>query len=195
MSHEWLAEHHKEEPTTHLSMAVQGLKEFNARKKMRGAIFSVSALNRVKYLTKCMEMKIKPNSAVVKLLDSTEEQEEDLTVMDFTNNYLGAKGIHAALASVADSTTIHTLKLAGNQMENDAVGIVVEMLRTHPTITSVDLSNNPITQLAGRQILGLLQENHNIIELNMAETYVQESMIAKINAQLERNQRPNNKVA
>lgn len=92
------------------------LKKFNARKKMRGAIFSIQAAHRAIYLARCMEMNIKPNSGVVKILDT---KEDDLTILDFNNNYLGVKGLTAALASIQESNTVHTLKLKNNQLDNN----------------------------------------------------------------------------
>eukprot|EP00993_Chasmostoma_nieuportense_P000478 NODE_1440_length_1504_cov_31.545389_g1365_i0.p1 GENE.NODE_1440_length_1504_cov_31.545389_g1365_i0~~NODE_1440_length_1504_cov_31.545389_g1365_i0.p1 ORF type:complete len:473 (+),score=135.13 NODE_1440_length_1504_cov_31.545389_g1365_i0:57-1475(+) len=172
-----------------LPEAQKHLKDFGARRKMRGTIFGLAAAHRVSYLTQCTELAIKPNSGLVKQLKECEDDE--LEVLDLTGNYLGAKGLKAAFGTISQSDTVTTLKLPNNQIDNTGVAVIVEGLKFHPSVTSVDLSHNPITQLAGRQLLTLIQTNNLIKELKLEETYVKDTLLQKINAQLQRNAKPN----
>eukprot|EP01012_Entosiphon_sulcatum_P008648 TRINITY_DN14747_c0_g1_i1.p1 TRINITY_DN14747_c0_g1~~TRINITY_DN14747_c0_g1_i1.p1 ORF type:complete len:472 (-),score=106.16 TRINITY_DN14747_c0_g1_i1:242-1657(-) len=179
LQHPWLAQQQKDE---HLTQAITELMVFNARTKLRGATFGLEAVHRLMYITRCKELQIKPNSAMVKQLDQT----TDLEVLDLTNNYVGPKGLQAALQAITGSN-VTTLRLADNQIDNDGLQIVLDVVKTHPSITSLDLSNNPLSQLAGRQLLTLLQEDHNIIELKLENTFIKDMMLKKIEAQVERN--------
>eukprot|EP01006_Ploeotia_vitrea_P006548 TRINITY_DN13714_c0_g1_i1.p1 TRINITY_DN13714_c0_g1~~TRINITY_DN13714_c0_g1_i1.p1 ORF type:complete len:495 (-),score=59.01 TRINITY_DN13714_c0_g1_i1:125-1609(-) len=168
----------------HLEEAMRDLKLYTARQKFRGAILGVEAAHRVMYFLQCKELEIKPNSALSKQL---EDNGEEITEMDLSNNYLGAKGLQAALQTIQNSETIHTLKLKDNQIDNAAVTIIVDCLKTHSSITAIDLSSNPISQLAGRQLLHLLQQNHRIVDMSLEGTYIKPTFMKKINAQLARN--------
>eukprot|EP01010_Urceolus_cornutus_P001759 NODE_232_length_1960_cov_330.654631_g182_i0.p1 GENE.NODE_232_length_1960_cov_330.654631_g182_i0~~NODE_232_length_1960_cov_330.654631_g182_i0.p1 ORF type:complete len:501 (+),score=94.08 NODE_232_length_1960_cov_330.654631_g182_i0:106-1608(+) len=185
--------------TDFIDETITELKNFNARRKIKGCFFGVKAAHRVIYLAKCTEMSLKPNSALVKQLQAEEETDEDgdgnaavdLTVLDLSQNYLGVKGLGAALAAIADSDTINTVKINNNQIDNAGVVVIVTALRTHPGVTSLDLSGNPITQLAGRHLLSLVQNNRKIVELNLTGTYVKDAVLFKINTQLKRNAKQN----
>jgi len=182
LQHYWLQ---GKRPQIDLPETRTKLKEFNAQQKIKGAVFNILAQNRVLYLTKCQELNVKkPNSQLMKQL---EQEEEDLTVIDLEDNYLGTKGLAAALATIAESDTVHTLKLANNHIDNAGVAVIVETLRTHRSITSLDLSNNPISQLAGRQLLILVQDNRNIVDMKLQNTHLKREFLVKMDGQLQKN--------
>jgi serine/threonine protein kinase len=168
--------------SAHLSEALTELRSF-AKQKFRRGIFTLDAVRRLRYISKCKELGIKTNSALVNQLDAAE-----LTVLDLNNNYVGTKGLQAALDSIAESTTVSTVRLNDNQIDKEGVAIVSDTLKHHPTVTSVDLSNNPISKLAARTLLSLIQTNTNIVELKLNNTEVDAAFMKKIEAQLERNQ-------
>eukprot|EP00906_Rhabdomonas_costata_P027573 RCo039131 len=170
-----------------LAETTENLKTFKARQKLRGAIFGMEAVHRLMYVSKCKELSVKPNTALVQQLAKEEAEEEDITVLDLSNNYLGVKGLKAALESLGPTSTIHTLKLCNNQIDNAGITVICECLKARTNITAIDLSGNPVTQLAGRQLLNLLQENRHIRALNLDQTFLKDTMLAKINAQLDRN--------
>eukprot|EP01012_Entosiphon_sulcatum_P023562 TRINITY_DN2863_c0_g1_i3.p1 TRINITY_DN2863_c0_g1~~TRINITY_DN2863_c0_g1_i3.p1 ORF type:complete len:218 (-),score=43.99 TRINITY_DN2863_c0_g1_i3:79-732(-) len=167
---------------THLEEALKDLKLFNAKQKFKVIIFAAEATHRMQYITKCKELGIKTNSALVQQLQAPE-----LTTLDLNSNYLGTKGLQAALAALSESTTVHTVKLRDNQIDNNGVTIICDLLKNHPSVTSVDLSNNPISQLAARHLLALIQTNHLIIDMKLDGTFVKPTFMTKIDAQLGRN--------
>ena len=79
------------------------------------------------------------------------------------------------------------LKLHHHPSASAGVAVIVETLRTHRSITSLDLSNNPISQLAGRQLLILVQDNRNIVDMKLQNTHLKREFLVKMDGQLQKN--------
>jgi len=183
LQHSWLR---GDRPETVLVTTKENLRQFNARSKTRGAVIGVMAIQRVLYLAKCQELRVKkPNSDLLQQLEAAPEK--DLSVLDLSHNYLGAKGLEAALAAISNLDTVHTIDLSDNHLDNGAITVLVQTLSQHPSVTALDLSRNPITQLAARQLLVFVQNNRNVERIDLADTYVKPVLLAKIQKHLELN--------
>jgi serine/threonine protein kinase len=181
LKHPWMKNHLDE----HLASTVEALKHFSAEKTWKRGIYGVEALNRILYLRKCTAMGVKPNSGIERLLT---EATESVTVIDLSKNYVGARGLMALLDVVENNHTVEALVLGNNGANNQVVERLCTMLRTHPSITSVNLNHNPISHLAGRMILYAIQVNPRIITLSLEGTVLQPVMLSRIALQLHRNQ-------
>ncbi|CCW66857.1 unnamed protein product [Phytomonas sp. Hart1] len=150
------------------------------------------------YLEACKRHGVKlPNPDLVKFLlahDSFSEIEE----IDVGNNYLGNRGILALLEVVKALPKIRFLNLSdqklyntdlnqGSVKGNATMDAVVALCGTHPTLTSLDLSRNPIGNYAGRRLLGLAQANPNLSRIELANTQVDFDLRQRIKAQCDGN--------
>ena len=154
LQHPWLKD---SQPDTHLPNLQARLSTFNAREKFKGAVFGVEAAHRMLYLTWCAKTNLKPNSGVLADMEAQPEEESD--VLDLNKNYVGSKGIPAIMQVVAAKAKLKKLMLAANEIENTDVSVVVSTLEKHPSVTHIDLSNNPLSRTAAKKLQYLVQKN------------------------------------
>eukprot|EP01013_Petalomonas_cantuscygni_P004909 TRINITY_DN1536_c0_g1_i1.p1 TRINITY_DN1536_c0_g1~~TRINITY_DN1536_c0_g1_i1.p1 ORF type:complete len:465 (+),score=125.27 TRINITY_DN1536_c0_g1_i1:328-1722(+) len=178
LQHPWLVSAAPDEPLPETQRALATLQ------KVKGAVHGIGAATRLLYLQKCKQLQQKANSGLVAML--TEMNDHNMSVCDLGTNYLGKRGIETLL-TILPSLRIRKLVLSDNQIDSEIVAVVVPHLRSHPTVSAVDLRRNPISMLGARQLLSLLQANQRICELQMdfeeCPSYRQ-----KVEDQLARNQ-------
>jgi serine/threonine protein kinase len=182
LEHPWLKTHNN----THLVESLEELKQFNALKSWRRGVFGVDAVNRILYLSKCTSHGVKPNTDVERLFT---ECTNEVTILDLSTNYVGAKGLLAVIDLVGENERIEKIVLGNNGVNNAVVEKLCAVLRKHKSVTSVDLSHNSVSHMAGRMLLHLIQMNNRIIELKLEGTQVMPTMLTRIQAQLARNRK------
>ena len=180
LAHPWL----RTTMNRDLADTVQGLETFSAQQTWRRGIFGVEAVNRILYLQRCTKVSLRPNSEVERLLT---EAQQPITELNLNNNYVGAKGLLVLLDTVQDNAGLTTIVLGNNGANNDVVEKLCTIMKGHPSLTSVNLDNNPISHLAGRMLLNCLQANPRIVELSLKGTVLHPPVLAKIALQLHRN--------
>eukprot|EP01064_Diplonema_japonicum_P016121 TRINITY_DN24132_c0_g1_i1.p1 TRINITY_DN24132_c0_g1~~TRINITY_DN24132_c0_g1_i1.p1 ORF type:complete len:472 (+),score=110.09 TRINITY_DN24132_c0_g1_i1:44-1417(+) len=183
LQHPWL-EGRSTAPDANLEETVTNLKEFNAVQQWRKGIFGVEAITRLQYAASCKELSLKPNSEIVKIFT---EATTTVHSLDLSKNYIGAKGLMALLPLVRDNDKIQTVILGNNGINNAVMEKFCQVLRKHPSLTSVDLSDNPISHMSGRYLLNALQTNTSITTCTLEGTAIMESTLKKIALQVDRN--------
>eukprot|EP01065_Artemidia_motanka_P041812 TRINITY_DN5474_c0_g1_i2.p1 TRINITY_DN5474_c0_g1~~TRINITY_DN5474_c0_g1_i2.p1 ORF type:complete len:569 (+),score=226.77 TRINITY_DN5474_c0_g1_i2:50-1708(+) len=174
-------------PTTHLEKTQEALLLFNAKQKLKGAIFGVQSLSRVAYVQKCLALGVKTNTAVVQKID-TGMISDETEHLDMRNNYVGAKGLIAILEMIQEGCpNVLTLNLAGNSVNNTVIDLLVEVAAAHPKLEAIDLSDNPLSYKAGQALLSLAKKNSRIKSIELVNTKIQEGILRQINTQLEVN--------
>lgn len=180
LKHEWLKNNIEE----NLVGTVELLKNFDAGTAWKKGIFGVEAVNRILYLTKCTNLKIKPNSAIERMLL---EAKEPVKVIDLTTNYVGPNGLLALLDVVERNPVIENVTFGCNGATNQVVERLCVIARNHPSLSTIVLDDNPISHLAGRMLLYTLQCNTRITTLSLKGTVLQPQMLARIALQLHKN--------
>lgn len=171
----------------HLGTTQDGIRDFNAREKVKGAVLGMQAVSRVTYMRKCLAMGVKANSAVEKKFD-TGHLGDDTELLDMRNNYLGPKGIMAVMEMVKEGCpSIKKIDLAGNNVNNTVITNLCDVCAAHPKVEHIDLSDNPLSFNAGMALLSLTKKNPRIQEVVLNNTKVQEGIMNQIHTQLERN--------
>jgi serine/threonine protein kinase len=188
LKHDWLRNNIDE----NLPGAVEQLKNFSAQGTWRRGVFGVEALNRILYLTRCTNLKIKPNTAIERLLL---EANEPIRAIDLTTNYVGPNGLLALLDVVERNPVIEELVLGCNGATNQVVERLCVIARNHPSLRTIVLDDNPISHLAGRMLLYTLQCNTRITNLSLKGTVLQPQMLARIALQLHKNRSKSEKAA
>ena len=121
----------------------------------------------------------KPSSTLAALLGSGKDLDEveDLPLDDI---YLGTRGVMALLDVVAQAPNFRKLDLSAQKLYNsdlspdavkgnEVVDRVVEVSQTHPQMTALDLSHNPLSNFAGRKLLQLVNHNEKVRERGKGE--------------------------
>lgn len=61
------------------------------------------------------------------------------------------------------------------------------MLKTHPRLTSLDLSHNQLSKQAGEELLALVKANPNLVNVNYAGNNIDVSLRLQLKAALDEN--------
>lgn len=89
-----------------------------------------------------------------------------LTCLHLSDNSIGER-VRELFDALQRTTTLHTLDLSFNKINDSAVVVIAEVLRTNQSIMKLDLSNNQIGK-GSRALLESLNFNGNIMELNLS---------------------------
>eukprot|EP00667_Euglena_gracilis_P002358 EG_transcript_2358 len=95
--------------------------------------------------------------------------------IDLGHNFVGAKGALAVVELVKTMPSVTALNLSGNSLDNDSIHALVKELRDHPALTSLDLSENPISVVAGQTLVKFVTQNPRIVKLNVEGTLMMKS--------------------
>ena len=151
------------------------------------------------YLLACKKHGVKrPNPKLVKFFQEEEPVAEDIEDLDLRGNYVGNRGILALMDVVEKLPNLRSLNLSNQALYNtdlsedsvkgnSTVDRVVDVLKTHPSATSLDLSQNPVSNYVGRKLLGLAQVNTKICKVEVADTRIDFELRKRIASQCERN--------
>lgn len=91
---------------------------------------------------------------------------------DFSRCYVGDRGALPLIRALQADPSFTALNLSSCGLSSGAVQALVDMLVTHPCITSLDVSNNPISDEGGVMLTWLLENNNNIVNCNIDKTYL-----------------------
>eukprot|EP01060_Flectonema_neradi_P002529 TRINITY_DN1158_c0_g1_i1.p1 TRINITY_DN1158_c0_g1~~TRINITY_DN1158_c0_g1_i1.p1 ORF type:complete len:563 (+),score=93.96 TRINITY_DN1158_c0_g1_i1:111-1799(+) len=189
LEHPFMTTKRESESAVHLKNTVANLEEFNAREKFKAAIFGIQSLSRVAYIQKCLSLGVKTNTGLIKSMDNG-ELGDDTTYLDMTTNYVGGKGLCAVLEMINEGCpNLRKINLRGCSVNNTVITALVDVALTHPKLETIDLSSNPLSYKAGTLILSLVKQNHQIKQIDLEDTKIQEGILRQINTQLELNKK------
>eukprot|EP01060_Flectonema_neradi_P014212 TRINITY_DN20921_c0_g1_i1.p1 TRINITY_DN20921_c0_g1~~TRINITY_DN20921_c0_g1_i1.p1 ORF type:complete len:500 (+),score=94.72 TRINITY_DN20921_c0_g1_i1:119-1618(+) len=127
----------------------------------------------------------KPNPEVVKLL------REGTEIIDLSDNYLGNRGLLAMLDTLQHIPNCKSINLKGQKIYNTDLSPssvkgntmldrLMEVAAVHPSLRVIDLSDNPLSNLAGRKLLELASKKDIITELGVSDTYIDGDLCKQI---------------
>eukprot|EP01060_Flectonema_neradi_P017606 TRINITY_DN24473_c0_g1_i1.p1 TRINITY_DN24473_c0_g1~~TRINITY_DN24473_c0_g1_i1.p1 ORF type:complete len:546 (+),score=110.10 TRINITY_DN24473_c0_g1_i1:67-1704(+) len=140
------------------------------------------------YRSKCKELNQKPNSSLVNLLKENSNPLE-FTKLDLKDNMIGAAGMVPLVEVVKQCPELTEIVLRGNTLTSESVNTLLEVLRTHKRIRSLDLSENDI-RLSGPDVLSLLKANPQLTKVSIQDTNMRPLFVNLINMQLKKNNTP-----
>jgi CRP-like cAMP-binding protein len=140
----------------------------------------------------------KPNPRLVQFFKEDEPILEDIEDIDLDNNYVGNRGILALLDVIEALPNFRSLSVAGQKLYhtdlsedsvkgNPTVDRIVEVYKAHPSATALDISANPVSNYAGRKLLGLCQLNPKICRIGVKSTRIDFDLRKRIDVQCEKN--------
>eukprot|EP00758_Cryptobia_borreli_P020322 Tbor_TRINITY_DN9980_c0_g1::TRINITY_DN9980_c0_g1_i1::g.17654::m.17654 len=131
------------------------------------------------YTNICTALGIKPNSYVKGHEDDILNSEDVI----LSSNYLGGLGFIAVTELLLKFSRVHLKKIlvSNNGLTNESVIFFARSFHSHPTLTTIDFSNNPISLTAVLALREMLQRNRVITEINLNNTHIDTAAIRKIN--------------
>eukprot|EP01062_Namystynia_karyoxenos_P021339 TRINITY_DN18113_c0_g1_i1.p2 TRINITY_DN18113_c0_g1~~TRINITY_DN18113_c0_g1_i1.p2 ORF type:complete len:215 (+),score=63.85 TRINITY_DN18113_c0_g1_i1:76-720(+) len=100
---------------------------------------------------------VRPNSGLAATISTWEEPVPPNGIVDFSTNLIGARGLSAALSlSSSEFRQVRKLDLSHNFIEADVLVRVLHLIREHDELESLNLSDNPISDEAGQDLLDLV---------------------------------------
>eukprot|EP00997_Jenningsia_sp_PLL12_P001708 NODE_1282_length_1205_cov_71.931661_g1051_i0.p1 GENE.NODE_1282_length_1205_cov_71.931661_g1051_i0~~NODE_1282_length_1205_cov_71.931661_g1051_i0.p1 ORF type:complete len:345 (+),score=76.21 NODE_1282_length_1205_cov_71.931661_g1051_i0:76-1110(+) len=157
-----------------------------AEKKQEGSEPRVNPYSlseyQARYVALCNENHCQPHTQVMeKLLELP-----GTTVLDLSGTQLG-KSLPYALRALRPHN-LTRLVLSNVDGLNEAMRELHELVRDSPSITSVDLSNNPmLAAAAGRELIAMAQQSMHLLELNCVGTHIPPRSLESIAKFLESN--------
>ena len=139
------------------------------------------------YAVKCDDLHCKKNSGLLKILPDKAGHFEDLETLDLGTNFVGPKGLLPVLEVVGVCVNLHTFSLKDNQLTNQSVCDVCDFAAQHPSLTSLDFSDNPITLSAGKALLQLANLNPRIRAITLDGTNIRPMVARSIANQCQKN--------
>jgi Ran GTPase-activating protein (RanGAP) involved in mRNA processing and transport len=118
----------------------------------------------------CRDLDVHPNSAVQRLLPEKQGAALASESLDFTNNYVGDKGILPVCAVLQRCPNLKHVSFVKNGLRNAGILALSSALAKHPGVTSLDVSENYISHGAANALVSLLKENPRILKLEFADT-------------------------
>ena len=149
------------------------------------------------YKSACMTHGVKkPNPQLLQYFAAT--QVDAIEEVNLHNNYIGNRGILAVLDVIEKLPNFRFLNVGNQKLYNTdlsddsvkgntTVDRIVDVLKTHPSANALDISSNPISNYAGRKLLGLCQVNQRFCRVEVANTRVDFDLRKRIAAQCEKN--------
>eukprot|EP00756_Hemistasia_phaeocysticola_P065273 Hpha_TRINITY_DN8440_c0_g1::TRINITY_DN8440_c0_g1_i1::g.34607::m.34607 len=135
-------------------------------------LFCQGKSNRTLYTDACSTMGIRRNGD---LTESFSERPDafELRKLDLSTNYLGAEGVRALFHLIQANRALVHVGLQCQGVDDACLAELVGLLRQHPRVTSVDLSQNAdITHASSPHLLSLVNDNKMISELHLEGTGV-----------------------
>eukprot|EP00659_Diplonema_papillatum_P004431 gene4431-6866_t len=142
---------------------------------------------RAEYRTCCGKHDVKVNETVLALLPESTAPVGALREIDLADGALGGrKGLKPLLEVLKHLPAIEKLHLRRQGLNSEDVQVVVDVLKTHPAVTAVDLSYNECP-LAGPVVLDLTKKNQRLVSVNLAGCEVRPVFLRLIDLQLNKN--------
>lgn len=107
-----------------------------------------------------------------------------LNAFDFQFSLIGARGVPPLLAVCAASPHLRILRLSNNFLNNELVCKMVQVLRGHPSLQELDLSNNAISQPSGKALQGMIPVTLSLLRLELSGTLINAGLIERMEAVL-----------
>lgn len=139
------------------------------------------------YVRTCAQLKTAPNPIVLKQLPSAPRHHYRLMVLDCGGTYLGNVGAAALAPVVAACFRMTHLLLPRVGLKASGALTLLNVVRVHPGLTTLDLAHNDLGTTVGKAILRTAHEHQRISEVNLPETLVIQPIKRKIEAQLAKN--------
>eukprot|EP01065_Artemidia_motanka_P027255 TRINITY_DN32479_c0_g1_i1.p1 TRINITY_DN32479_c0_g1~~TRINITY_DN32479_c0_g1_i1.p1 ORF type:complete len:1244 (+),score=395.23 TRINITY_DN32479_c0_g1_i1:73-3804(+) len=127
------------------------------------------------YKRSCSQWGVRPNTTLVRFLEA--ENGGGTSVLDFSCNFIGQKGVLALCSTVARLGALHTLNLSRNGLRNECLP---ELLHSVPHVTVLDLSGNEYLTDARRLLTFARRKRTRVRRMPLSGTSLHQRQIDQI---------------
>ena len=106
------------------------------------------------------------NSIARKIIDNNE-----VRVLNLANSGLADADLIYLSSSLQRCPKLESLYLQGNVIGDDGASCIVNLLRHHPTLKTVRLANNPITDVGKRALLDIVATKKNELRIYLVDRF------------------------
>ncbi|KAJ9440467.1 cAMP-dependent protein kinase regulatory subunit [Diplonema papillatum] len=125
-------------------------------------------------------------------------REGSVASLDFSETYLGNRGLLAVLDMLEHLPECRELNLKSQKIYNTDLSPtsvkgnvmlerLMEVASRHPSLSSLTLSDNPLSNLAGRRLLDLIAKNELITSVAVDDTYIDADLCKMISGACGKN--------
>ncbi|ESS67100.1 hypothetical protein TCDM_04159 [Trypanosoma cruzi Dm28c] len=132
------------------------------------------------YEKECRALGVPPNSGLLRMLPESTVNLSGLSVMHLGRNFLGDRGVVPFVHIIAHASSLHTLNLRENGIGNEGVRVLCRGLRRLPALKVLELSGNPFTFLAARQLVYLCEDSAALSVIGVEGTLMTEKLKTSI---------------
>ncbi|RNC58612.1 putative calpain-like cysteine peptidase [Trypanosoma cruzi] len=132
------------------------------------------------YEKECRALGVPPNSGLLRMLPESTVNLSGLSVMHLGRNFLGDRGVVPFVHIIAQASSLHTLNLRENGIGNEGVKVLCRGLRRLPALKVLELSGNPFTFLAARQLVYLCEDSAVLSVIGVEGTLMTEKLKTSI---------------
>ncbi|KAG5503501.1 hypothetical protein JKF63_05640 [Porcisia hertigi] len=125
------------------------------------------------YKQVCGELNVHMQREIFSLLPEKPLAWHHIFTLDLDKSLLGTRGCMAILPLITVSTLMRKLSLRSCGLSDDFVAALCAILQNHPSVRSVDLSNNDlITVYSAPKIIAVMRHNKNMVAFDVHHTHV-----------------------
>ncbi|CCW67515.1 unnamed protein product [Phytomonas sp. Hart1] len=117
------------------------------------------------YVKACAENGVHANSGIVAMLPDKPGMAYHSETLDFSNNYIGDRGVTPLLAVVEKVHNLKSILFMENGLRNKGIDVLCNGVENHPSLERIDVSGNCISEGAALSLEKLLCTNKRIVDL------------------------------
>eukprot|EP00744_Colponema_vietnamica_P020695 GILI01029453.1.p1 GENE.GILI01029453.1~~GILI01029453.1.p1 ORF type:complete len:575 (+),score=138.86 GILI01029453.1:49-1725(+) len=127
------------------------------------------------YLSSCQQLQIRPNSAILALLDA-DTPVGDPEVYDLSLNFIGVRQVAPLAAALRLDEGMRGLLLHKQNLDCAAIADLARELQGHSRLSSLDISHNRFGLAGARKVLELVRSCPRLAFVNMKGTVLDEDL-------------------
>eukprot|EP01065_Artemidia_motanka_P032927 TRINITY_DN39908_c0_g1_i1.p1 TRINITY_DN39908_c0_g1~~TRINITY_DN39908_c0_g1_i1.p1 ORF type:complete len:449 (+),score=127.55 TRINITY_DN39908_c0_g1_i1:83-1348(+) len=140
------------------------------------------------YSFHCQKIGVKVNSGVVQALPTRVADFGSVAEMDCSTFHLGEAGVYPVLEVARAMWSLEVLRLGGAGLSNDSVALVCQVVESHPSIRTVDVSANRfVSTPSADMLLKLARSRPCLHSVLLAGTSVTRERVKRIDYVLQQN--------
>eukprot|EP00758_Cryptobia_borreli_P004041 Tbor_TRINITY_DN4144_c0_g1::TRINITY_DN4144_c0_g1_i1::g.26525::m.26525 len=125
--------------------------------------------------------------SVLKLLPNRLNGWCDVTSLDLSGTYVGARGAIVIFELCKLLSDLKHISLADNYLDNSSVWALAKMAMFHSSLIYIDVSSNPISWTGGMSLLELVTRNNLIQSVIISDTLIKPKLAEYIDIQTRLN--------
>jgi hypothetical protein len=135
----------------------------------------------------CKSFKCKVIPAVSFMFPDAQNAWGTVTTIDLSKSYVGPKGVIPVIELCKALPNVSSISLRDNYLNNESIWYLSKMALYHPSLSTLDLGQNPISWTGAMCLVELVTKNHHITDVQLGGTSILGNVAEAIAAQALKN--------